>query len=58
MWEENIAVFGFGWMFHENWVLDLGYRYYYLDYMTERDDGPFGFDGTLNGLCLGVTWRQ
>jgi hypothetical protein len=49
---------GFGWIFSRNWSLDLGYRYYALDYETERNDGTFGIDGTMDGLWLGLTWKQ
>lgn len=48
---------GAGWLFHRNWVLDFGYRYYILDYSTpERSDGEFGIDGNFQGVFLGLTW--
>jgi len=49
---------GFAWNFTPAWSLDLGYRYYVLDYSTTRSDGAFGFDGSMDGLWLGVTWMQ
>jgi hypothetical protein len=49
---------GFAWNFTPAWSLDLGYRYYVLDYNTARSDGAFGVDGSMDGLWLGVTWMQ
>jgi hypothetical protein len=49
---------GFGWLFNPQWSLDFGYRYYVLDYETDRSDGTFGFDGSESGLWLGLTWKQ
>ena len=52
------ATGGFSWLFTEAWSANLGYRYYYLDYETERSDGTFGFKGEEQGLWLGVSWRK
>jgi hypothetical protein len=49
---------GFGWDFTPDWSLGLGYRYYALDYSEMRRDGAFGFDGSMDGLWLGVSWVQ
>ena len=52
------ATGGFAWKFASQWSLDAGYRYYYLDYEPTRSDGAFGFDGTEQGLWLGISWMK
>lgn len=40
-----------------NTSLKFGWRFYGLDFATDRSDGAFGYDVSQNGPYLGVTFR-
>jgi hypothetical protein len=44
--------------FSEHWSVAGGYRYYDMDYSNGSGSSKFGFDGSLNGLMVGVSWRN
>jgi len=49
---------GLGWVISDNWALKMGYRYYAIDYSTQRADGEFGIKGNQNGPILGTSWKN
>jgi opacity protein-like surface antigen len=44
--------------FSKHWSVAGGYRYYNMDYTNGSGDSKFGFDGTLKGVMVGVSWRN
>lgn len=52
-----IATAGVSYRAWENTSVRFGYRYYSIDYSTDRSDGPFGLDMSQHGPYLGITWH-
>jgi len=44
--------------FSEHWSVAGGYRYFDMDYSRGSGKDEFGFDGSLDGIIIGVTWRN
>jgi opacity protein-like surface antigen len=44
--------------FSRHWSVAGGYRYLDMDYSRGSGNSKFGFDGTLDGVIIGVTWRN
>ena len=42
----------------EKWSIGIGYRYYDMDYSKGSGSNEFGFDGSMDGVILGLTWRN
>jgi hypothetical protein len=47
---------GAGWIFADQWMLKLGYRYHYLDYSDGSGLSEFGLEGDMHGPWLGVSY--
>jgi hypothetical protein len=52
-----VATAGFRYQAWENTSIRFGYRYYSIDYSTDRSDGAFALDMDQHGPYLGVTWN-
>ena len=50
------AMAGVGWEFAREWLLKLGYRYYYIDYMDGSGANAFGVEGNMHGPWIGVSY--
>ena len=50
------AMAGVGWEFAREWLLKLGYRYYYIDYMDGAGASAFGVEGNMHGPWIGVSY--
>lgn len=50
------ATAAFDWSFSENASLKFGYRYYSIDFETEKPDGTFGWNIEQHGPFIGITW--
>jgi opacity protein-like surface antigen len=50
------AMAGVGWEFARDWLLKLGYRYYYIDYTDGSGLGAFGLEGNMHGPWIGVSY--
>ena len=50
------AMAGVGWEFAQEWLLKLGYRYYYIDYSTGSGLQAFGLEGNMHGPWIGVSY--
>ena len=50
------ATAAFDWEFSERSSLKFGYRYYSMDFETERSDGTFGYDVQQHGPFFGLTF--
>jgi hypothetical protein len=44
--------------FSRHWSVAGGYRYFDMDYSRGSGNSKFGFDGSLDGVMIGVTWRN
>ena len=54
-WSINTAI---DFILSEKWSIDIGYRYYDMDYSKGSGRNEFGFDGTMDGVIIGFTWRN
>jgi opacity protein-like surface antigen len=52
------ALAGFGYEITSNWVAELGYRYYYIDYSTGSGASEFGQDGNMHGPWIGIAYQR
>lgn len=52
-WSATVA---FDWSFSEKGSLKIGYRYYDIDFETDRSDGTFGWQIKQHGPFIGVTF--
>ncbi|MEA5532588.1 hypothetical protein [Crocosphaera sp. XPORK-15E] len=50
-------LFGVDWWVHRQISLQLGYRFYEIDYRNSSDNGDFGFEENLNGPFLSATFH-
>lgn len=50
------AMAGVGWEFASQWLLKLGYRYYYIDYTDGSGPSAFGLEGSMHGPWIGVSY--
>lgn len=50
------ASLGFDWQAWESTSVKFGWRYYSIDYETNRSDGAFGYDVTQHGPFVGLAW--
>lgn len=50
------ATAAFDWQFSDRTSLKFGYRYYSIDFETEKPDGTFGYDVEQHGPFIGVTF--
>ena len=50
------AMAGVGYEFATNWLVKLGYRYYYIDYTTGSGRDTFGIEGNMHGFWLGFSY--
>jgi opacity protein-like surface antigen len=44
--------------FSRHWSVAGGYRYLDMDYSRGSGNSKFGFDGSLDGVIIGITWRN
>jgi hypothetical protein len=44
--------------FSKHWSVAGGYRYLDMDYSRGSGNKKFGFDGTIDGVIVGITWRN
>ena len=42
----------------EKWSIDIAYRYFDMDYSKGSGSNEFGFDGSMDGVMIGLTWRK
>ena len=42
----------------EKWSIDIAYRYFDMDYSKGSGSNEFGFDGSMDGVMIGLTWRN
>lgn len=52
------ALAGIGYKITPDWVLDVGYRYYYIDYSNGQGSDEFGLKGDMHGPWLGVAYQK
>jgi len=38
--------------------IDIAYRYFDMDYSKGSGSNEFGFDGSMDGVMIGLTWRN
>ncbi len=50
-------LFGVDWWVHQQISLQLGYRFYEMDYKNTRDNNDFGFEENFNGPFLSATFH-
>ncbi|EAZ91790.1 hypothetical protein [Crocosphaera chwakensis] len=50
-------LFGIDWWIHQQISLQLGYRFYEIDYKNTRDNNDFGFEENFNGLFLSASFH-
>ena len=49
---------GVGYEFAQHWAVELGYKYYYIDYMDGSGADAFGQDGSLHGPWFGIAYQR
>ena len=54
-WSVNSLI---NYQFSKHWSVAGGYRYLDMDYSRGSGNSKFGFDGTLDCVMIGVTWRN
>ena len=54
-WSVNTFI---NYQFSKHWSVAGGYRYLDMDYSRGSGNSKFGFDGSLDGVMIGVTWRN
>ena len=52
------AMAGVGWEFARDWLVKLGYRYYYIDYMDGSGANAFGIEGNMHGPWIGISYGR
>ena len=52
------ALAGAGYEFAKHWAVELGYRFYYIDYMDGSGANAFGQEGSMHGPWLGVAYQR
>jgi opacity protein-like surface antigen len=50
------ALAGIGYKISDDWGIDMGYRYYYIDYSADQD--TYGLEGDMHGPWLGITYQK
>lgn len=50
-------LFGVDWWIHQQISLQLGYRFYEMDYKNTRNNNDFGFEENFNGPFLSATFH-
>lgn len=49
---------GLDFKFSEKWSIAIAYRYFDMDYSKGSGSNEFGFDGSMDGVMIGLTWRN
>ena len=52
------AMAGFGYEFAKSWAVELGYRFYYIDYLDGSGADAFGQEGSMHGPWLGIAYQR
>jgi hypothetical protein len=52
------ALVGVGYEFSQHWAVELGYKYYYIDYMDGSGADAFGQEGNMHGPWLGFAYQR